>query len=206
MLIRTGFGGQLSGSVGGVVASHNKGGAYLRNRTVPTNPNSARQLTARMALASASQAWAVLTQVQRDGWNAYAAATPLVNRLGESITVSGFNMYIRTNSFLASSGESAIDDAPLTPGQSSLGFGGFDRPQRSGWMRFCDVGRDGRRNGHRWYRSARLGRCPVFPRALLVGDASDDDGHGISSRGYPGDLPVRSACRDADPRCSNRVH
>lgn len=121
MLIRFGLGGQMSGSVGGVTAGHNKGGQYLRNRSIPTNPNSTRQQAARTALGTAAQRWRTLTQAQRDAWEGYANQTPLTNRLGESITISGSSMYTRTNSFLLGLGETPIDDAPSSPGQASIG-------------------------------------------------------------------------------------
>jgi len=121
MLIRMGMGGQLSGSVGGVVAARNAGGAYLRNRTVPVNPNSLRQQAARAAFSQFTIGWRNLTQAQRGGWIAYAVETPVLNRLGESIHISGHSHYVRTNSFRAAAGVFAVADAPITPGLSSLG-------------------------------------------------------------------------------------
>jgi len=121
MLIRSGMGMQLSGSVGGVVAARNAGGAYLRNRTVPVNPNSVRQQAARAAFSLFAIGWRNLTQAQRDGWIAYAVETPVLNRLGESINVSGSAQYLRTNSFRAAAGVFALTDAPITPGLSTLG-------------------------------------------------------------------------------------
>ena len=112
MLIRMGMGTQLSGSVGGVVASHNKGGAYLRGRSVPTNPNSARQQTVRSAFAASAIGWAGLTVEQREAWEGYAALTAVTNRIGESITVSGFNMYVRANSFRGGAGAAVVAAAP----------------------------------------------------------------------------------------------
>lgn len=122
MLIRFGLGGQMSGSVGGVTAGHNKGGQYLRNRSIPTNPNTARQQLVRSCLAECSQSWKLLTAAQRGRWEQYATATPLVNRLGESVTVSGFNMYVRTNTFLKSIRPvtAPVTEAPTSPGQSIL--------------------------------------------------------------------------------------
>jgi hypothetical protein len=121
MLIRFGLGGQLSGSVGGVVAGHNKGGQYLRNRSIPVNPNSTRQQAQRNGFGAAAISWRSLTAGQRAAWESYASLTPVINRLGESITVSGFNMYQRTNAFLLGVGLAAITAAPPTPGLSSLG-------------------------------------------------------------------------------------
>jgi len=122
MLIRMGMGGQLSGSVGGVVASHNKGGQYLRNRSVPVNPNSAAQQAVRATFSAAALSWSDLTTVQREAWEAYAVETPVLNRLGESITVSGFNMYCRAASFVNRvAPATSVAAAPATPGLISLG-------------------------------------------------------------------------------------
>ena len=41
----------ISGSVGGTVFSRNKGGAYMRNRSIPVNPQSAAQVVVRAAMA-----------------------------------------------------------------------------------------------------------------------------------------------------------
>lgn len=121
MLIRMGMGGQLSGSVGGVVASRNRYGAYLRNRTVPVNPNTPRQLDVRANFGAASIAWSSVSAGQRGGWESYANQTPLLNRLGESVTLSANAMFLRVNAFRLDCGASIIFDAPLTPGASSLG-------------------------------------------------------------------------------------
>lgn len=125
MLIRMGFGGQLSGSVGGVVASHNKGGQYLRNRSLPTNPNTNRQQVVRLALKTSAEAWKELASEQREAWEGYAVGTPVVNRLGESITLSGFNMYVRARSFFAGAGQVSAfsNDAPVLPGLVPIGAG-----------------------------------------------------------------------------------
>jgi hypothetical protein len=122
MLIRTGFGGQLSGSVGGVVAAHNKGGQYLRNRSIPTNPRTDRQQSVRAAFSAAAESWSGLTVAQREAWEGYAVGTPVVNRLGESITLSGFNMYVRAYAFLAgiAANLDGVGTAPVTPGIITL--------------------------------------------------------------------------------------
>lgn len=123
MLIRSGMGMQLSGSVGGVTASRNRYGAYLRNRTVPVNPNTSRQLAVRAAFAAATLAWAGLTDSQRQGWQDYATGTPVLNRLGETVTLSANCMFVRTNSFRLGIGSAVLLAAPPSPGLSSLGTG-----------------------------------------------------------------------------------
>lgn len=123
MLFRTGLGGQMSGSVGGVTASHNRAGQYLRNRTKPVNPNTVPQQNARNRFAAASVAWSALTQAQRNAWEAYANQTPVLNKLGESITLSGNSMFTGAYAYAAQFGI-ALEDAPLTPGVTDFGTNG----------------------------------------------------------------------------------
>lgn len=98
MKITPTLGGAYSGSLGGMTASHNAGGPYLRRRAIPTNPNTARQQLIRSAMGSAVQAWSMaLTEPQRQAWRDYASSTPVTDALGQSITLSGINMFARTN-------------------------------------------------------------------------------------------------------------
>lgn len=98
MKVQPTLGSTYSGSLRGLTASHNKGGLYFRGRTVPTNPNSTRQQITRSVLGALSSSWtSSLTAAQRAAWNDYAANTPLVDTLGNSINVTGLNMYIRAN-------------------------------------------------------------------------------------------------------------
>jgi len=102
-----------SGSIGGATLSHNKGGMYLRARAVPTNPNTARQTAVRSALAALSIRWStILSAAQREAWNLYAANVPVTNLLGESINLSGQQMYIRSNVPALQAGLSSIDSGP----------------------------------------------------------------------------------------------
>ena len=106
---------QISGSIGGLTFARNKGGDYCRNRTVPVAPQTILQLNARAAFGALSARWgSVLTAAQRSSWDAYAAAVPLVNPLGESISVSGQNMYIRGNMIHLLGSLSPVDNAPFT--------------------------------------------------------------------------------------------
>lgn len=115
------LGGSLSGSLGGLTASHNKGGQYLRRRSVPTNPNTARQQAVRAKLTALTQAWNnVLTETQRQAWRDYAASTPRTDKLGQTITLTGQQWYIASNtprlqqltSGLSVAGDGRVDAAP----------------------------------------------------------------------------------------------
>lgn len=96
------LGSAMSGSFRGITASHNKGGLYLRGRTVPTNPNTARQQTARAAVNGLMQNWSmVLTEPQRQAWRDYAANVPVTDKLGQSMQLSGVNWYVKSQSLPA---------------------------------------------------------------------------------------------------------
>ena len=97
----------ISGSTGGVTASRNKGGQYLRARTTPVNPNSTRQQLARSRFTNANNGWSTLTAAQRTLWNDFAALQAWVNALGDPIQLSGQQAYVGSYSALAS--------ATLTP-------------------------------------------------------------------------------------------
>ena len=98
MLFKPILGTDLSGKVGGIVASHNAGGAYFRAATIPTNPNTPQQQAVRNAVAQLSNQWNnALTVAQRAEWDVYADNVSLTNRIGEQMKVSGMAMFVRSN-------------------------------------------------------------------------------------------------------------
>jgi hypothetical protein len=107
-------GQQRSGSIGGTVWSHNRSGVYIRNRSIPVNPNTDRQVGVRNAVRSIAIAWeTVLTQVQRDAWDVYAANVSWQNSLGQTITLTGLNHFIRSNTPRVMNGIARVDAAPV---------------------------------------------------------------------------------------------
>lgn len=89
---------QMSGSIAGNTHARNRFGNYMRARTKPVNPNTARQVTARARLALLAEDWReVLSSAQRIAWNTYAAGVSWLNGLGEVVHLTGFNMFCRTN-------------------------------------------------------------------------------------------------------------
>ena len=94
------FGGgiiQASGSIAGTVHARNRFGNYIRARTKPVNPNSSWQNKVRQALAVLAAKWGGLTPENRILWATYAQAIAMKNRLGETVYLTGFNHYIRSN-------------------------------------------------------------------------------------------------------------
>lgn len=114
MLFRPLLGTDLSGSVGGITASHNRGGAYFRNRAIPVNPNTVQQQLVRGILATLTSRWNDnLTAIQRAAWDLYAVNVPLTGPLGESRNVGGLPMYIRSNVPRIQVALPRVDDAPI---------------------------------------------------------------------------------------------
>ena len=105
---------QMSGSIGGDTHARNRFGNYIRNRTKPINPNTARQVEVRAALASVTTRWsATLTADQRTAWNLYASSVAMQNKLGETVFLTGFNHYIRSNMIRETKAVAPIDDGPV---------------------------------------------------------------------------------------------
>lgn len=89
---------QMSGSIAGNVYARNRFGNYVRARTKPVNPKSTGQMFVRNVLADLSHRWRnTLTTPQRAAWTLYANSVAMKNRLGESVYLTGFNHYIRSN-------------------------------------------------------------------------------------------------------------
>ncbi len=105
-----------SGSVGDVVFSRNQHGPYLRARTLPLDPGTARQLVVRAALQDCVTAWkTTLTETERQGWDTFALAVRTRTALGRHTNAGGLGMYIRANVpriQAASGGLPRVDAAP----------------------------------------------------------------------------------------------
>lgn len=113
MLVESQIVSRGSGSIGGVVWSHNRGGQYLRSRVTPVNPNTVFQQVVRSLVSALASLWTDgLTQLQRDAWDSYGAGVPVRNRMGNMITLTGLNMYVRSNVPIQQAGFARQDEAP----------------------------------------------------------------------------------------------
>jgi hypothetical protein len=104
---------QGSGSVNGLVYSHNRGGNYTRMRKTPVNPATTRQEVVRGLMGLNSNAWVnSLTAAERTTWDTYAFNVPLTGPLGDPRNVGGLGMYQRSNIPRSQAGLSAVTLAP----------------------------------------------------------------------------------------------
>lgn len=104
-----------SGSLNGSTFSHNRFGAYIRNRTTPVNPSSQRQQDVRAVFTSLAADWSeVLTQAQRDAWTLYGENVETINNFGDPIHLTGINMFMRSNTVLLQAGLPQVNAGPTT--------------------------------------------------------------------------------------------
>lgn len=115
MIFSSGLITRGSGSFGGLTFSHNRGGNYIRARTIPVNPSTSFQNFVRSVVSDLSNLWTnTLTEADRVKWDLYGTNVPITNALGESIFLTGLNHYVRSNVGRAQAGLARQDVAPGT--------------------------------------------------------------------------------------------
>lgn len=105
--------GQISGRVAGSVYSHNAGGTYIRNGTIPTTSTSTDALAAKSRLTTISQYWQTISDANRASWQNFAANVPVTNRLGKSIFLNGHQMFVRLSTRILAAGGAVVETAPI---------------------------------------------------------------------------------------------
>jgi hypothetical protein len=101
-----------SGKLNGSVFSRNRAGQYIRTKVTPSNPQTPAQQFARANLTAATTAWRSLTQDQRDVWNAYAEQVTAKNIFGDSVILTGAQLFVRINANLLYIGQPIVPDVP----------------------------------------------------------------------------------------------
>jgi hypothetical protein len=106
------LGAPQSGSQANTTASHNRAGQYYRNRRAPVQPvGTGRRAFIKSAFSAASTAWASLTAANQAAWIAFAAGHPITDSLGQSITLTGHQMFVAVGTQLLNVG-SALPTIP----------------------------------------------------------------------------------------------
>jgi hypothetical protein len=115
-----------SGSIAGTTYSHNRAGQYVRNRRSPTQPvGTGRRGVIRAAFGAASTAWASLSQAVQAAWTSYAAGHPYSDSLGQSIKLTGHQMYVAINTMLINCGVPQSATIPVSDAVFSAQFTAF---------------------------------------------------------------------------------
>lgn len=101
-----------SGKLNGSVAASNRGGAYLRNKGVTSNPQTVSQQLNRSQFGAISSQFRALTPEQITAWNLAAQDFPVIDRFGDTRYLSGLALYVQLNKNLADIGLPAISNPP----------------------------------------------------------------------------------------------
>lgn len=111
----------MRGKVNGTVHSRNKGGAYMRTKVTPINPNTSHQSLQRAYTSDLSKAWGnVLTDAQRQGWSSFGQVIGARSIFGNNQILSGIATYLRINKIILAAGGTRIDDAPVDQNVGSI--------------------------------------------------------------------------------------
>ena len=106
-----------SGRVGNSVFVRSPAGIVLRERVIPANPRTALQTAVRLAIAGASDRWRnTLTANQRDAWELYAHNTPVSGQYGQTLQLSGWNMFSRQAVLRTLANAPAVNNGPTNAG------------------------------------------------------------------------------------------
>lgn len=116
---------ELSGKIGGAVASKSRGGVgYFRKLVTPSNPQTTLQSAIRAAMASATQRWlSTLSAPQRAAWDAKATGSSTGQTLYNATTSLAFyanntGRLLQTDGTTGGTALVAIDAAPSAIGTS----------------------------------------------------------------------------------------
>lgn len=104
----------MSGKLGGVVASHNTYGTYFRRLVKPAQPRTQHQLAQRQSFASVSQAWRGLPAETQQLWINQAPQFKLVSKSGNPIVPTGQALWMWANVLRTRLGLARVDIPPQT--------------------------------------------------------------------------------------------
>ena len=111
---------QASGRIGGTIFSRNRGGAYVRNGSIPTTVTTPFAQRIKSVTAAMSQAWAGLDAEVQEQWREWATQNPVINRLGQSRTLSGHQAFVKINARLVYASFDVVSSPPI--GESPAPF------------------------------------------------------------------------------------
>jgi len=100
------------GKLGGHVASKNRGGAYMRTKVTPVNPQSTFQTVVRALFGSISSAWSGLTNAERQSFYNRTSSYQTTDIFGDSKVPSGKALFQRLNQNLGNSEQALITVCP----------------------------------------------------------------------------------------------
>ena len=100
------------GKLGGQVFSKNRGGAYVRTKVTPSNPQTLAQSIVRSNLGTISQAWNSISPQQIADWNSAVDNWKSTDIFGDIKIPSGKNLFTKLNVNLLNTLQPIVLDVP----------------------------------------------------------------------------------------------
>lgn len=100
------------GKLGGQVFSKNRGGAYIRTKVTPSNPQSQAQAQVRSNLGTLSASWNALTAQQIAGWNGAVNDWQSTDIFGDIKKPTGKNLFVKLGLNCLNNGLAVNNAAP----------------------------------------------------------------------------------------------
>lgn len=110
----------MRNKLNGSVFSRNRGGAYVRTKVTPLNPQTSAQVGARSLLTSLAQSFRSLTQEQITAWNNATSQWAGTDVFGDVVNPTGLALYVRLNANISNGGGTSISTPPSPVGASAL--------------------------------------------------------------------------------------
>jgi hypothetical protein len=110
----------MRNKLNGSVFARNRGGAYVRTKVTPLNPQSVRQVAARNLLTSLAQGFRSLSQEQITAWNEAVSQWQTTDIFGDLVSPTGLALYVRLNSNIINGNGTAISNPPAPVGAAAL--------------------------------------------------------------------------------------
>lgn len=110
----------IRGKINGSVFARNRGGAYVRTKVTPLNPQSVRQIEARSLLTSLAQNFRSLTQAQITAWNEAVTQWQTTDVFSDLVSPTGLALYVRLNANISNAGGTLITTPPAPTGAAAL--------------------------------------------------------------------------------------
>lgn len=110
----------MRNKLNGSVFARNRGGAYVRTKVTPLNPQSTAQVAARSLLTGLAQNFRSLSQDQITAWNAAVTQWQTTDVFGDLVSPTGLALYVRLNANISNGGGSPISTPPSPVGAEAL--------------------------------------------------------------------------------------
>lgn len=119
--VKFGFGvADVRNKINGSVFARNRGGAYVRTKVTPLNPQSVRQVAARNLLTSLAQNFRSLSQEQITAWNEAVTQWQTTDIFGDLVSPTGLALYVRLNANISNAGGTLLTSPPAPVGAEAL--------------------------------------------------------------------------------------